>query len=179
MPTMPTMRTTPGMSRQSRLSRLLRTLLALALCVVGAIIVVTLRARGWTVLPDLVLLPVVAVALSRGWLAGALLGLAAGWVVDLVPPGSDPLGLTPLLYALAGALAGRGSRVGPVPVRWIAIVTLGAALVPVAGRALQSAWLGRQPDVAPTLLGLLATVIAAVLIVPPLVRIDRGSEPTW
>lgn len=159
--------------------RLLRTLLALALCVVAAVVVVTLRARGWTVVPDLVLLPVVAVALSRGWLAGALLGLAAGWVVDLVPPGGDPLGLTPLLYALAGALAGRGSRVGPVPVRWIAIVTLGAALVPAVGRLLQGAWLGRQLEVVPTLLGLLATVVAAVLIVPPLVRLDRGSEPSW
>lgn len=159
--------------------RLLRTLLALALCVVAAVVVVTLRARGWTVVPDLVLLPVVAVALSRGWLAGALLGLAAGWVVDLVPPGGDPLGLTPLLYALAGALAGRGSRAGPVPVRWIAIVTLGVALVPAVGRLLQGAWLGRQLEVVPTLLGLLATVVAAVLIVPPLVRLDRGSEPTW
>ena len=76
--------------------RLLRTLLALALPLVAAVLVVTLRARGWPVVPDLVLLPVVALALSRGWLAGALLGLAAGWVVDLVPPGGDPLGLPPL-----------------------------------------------------------------------------------
>ncbi len=159
--------------------RLLRTLLALALTLVAAVIVVTLRARGWPVVPHLVLLPVVALALSRGWLAGALLGLAAGWVVDLVPPGGDPLGLTPLLYALAGSLAGRGSRVGPVPVRWIAIVTLGAALVPAAGRLLQGAWLGRQLDAVPTALGLLATVLAAVLVVPPLLRLDRGSEPTW
>ena len=158
---------------------LLRTVLALALCVVGAVIVVTLRARGWAVVPDLVLLPVVAIALSRGWLAGALLGLAAGWIVDLVPPGGDPLGLTPLLYAVAGAVAGRGSRAGPVPVRWVAIVTLGAAAVPAAVRLLQGAWLGRQLDVAPTLLGLAATVVAAALIVPPLVRLDRGDEPTW
>ena len=154
-------------------------LLALALTLVAAVLVVTLRARGWPVVPDLVLLPVVALALSRGWLAGALLGLAAGWLVDLVPPGGDPLGLTPILYALAGSLAGRGSRVGPVPARWVAIVTLGAALVPAAGRLLQGAWLGRQLDVGPAALGVLATVLVAALVVPPLLRLDRGREAAW
>jgi rod shape-determining protein MreD len=159
--------------------RVLRAALALALVIAGAVLVVTLRARGWSVLPDLALLPVVALALSRGWLAGALLGLAAGWVVDLVPPGGDPLGLTPILYALAGSLAGRASRVGPVPVRWVAIVTCGAAAVPAAGRLLQGAWLGRQLDVVPTLTGLLASVVVGALIVPPLLRLDRGEEPAW
>ena len=157
----------------------LRTLLALALTLVAAVLVVTLRARGWPVVPDLALLPVVALALSRGPLAGALTGLAAGWLVDLVPPGGDPLGLTPLLYAVAGSLAGRGSRVGPVPVRWVAIVTLGAAAVPAVGRLLQGAWLGRQLDLAPAAWSLLATVLAAVLIVPPLLRFDRGDEAAW
>ena len=159
--------------------QLLRTLIALVLTLLAAVLVVTLRARGWPVVPDLVLLPVVALALSRGWLAGALLGLAAGWLVDLVPPGGDPLGLTPILYALAGSLAGRGSRVGPVPVRWVAIVTLGAALVPAAGRLLQGAWLGRQLDVLPAALGVLATVIVAAFVVPPLIRLDRGREAAW
>ena len=103
--------------------RLLRTVLALLLTLLAAVLVVTLRARGWPVVPDLVLLPVVALALSRGWLAGALLGLAAGWVVDLVPPGGDPLGLTPILYAVAGSLARRGARIGPGPAPWGAIGT--------------------------------------------------------
>ena len=129
--------------------RLLRTLLALALTLVAAVLVVALRARGWPVVPD------------------------------LVPPGGDPLGLTPILYALAGSLAGRGSRVGPVPVRWVAIVTLGAALVPAAGRLLQGAWLGRQLDVLPAALAVSATVLVAAFVVPPLIRLDRGREAAW
>ena len=56
--------------------------------------------------PDLVVLLVAASAVVRGPAQGALLGLAAGWVVDLVPPGGSPLGLTALLYAAAGATAG-------------------------------------------------------------------------
>ena len=80
---------------------------------------------------------------------------------------------------MAGAVPGRGSRIGPVPARWVAIVSLGAALVPVAGRLLQGAWLGRQLDVAQAALGLLATVVVAVLIVPPLIRLDRGREAAW
>ena len=131
--------------------RLVRTLLALALTLVAAVLVVTFRARGWPVVPDLVLLPVVALALSRGWLAGALLGLAAGWVVDLVPPGGDPLGLTPLLYAVAGSLAviamtlllrrmGLAGRIGLVV---IALSVLLVAVVPVVG----------APPIVPLLLG--------------------------
>lgn len=56
--------------------------------------------------PDLVILLVAASAVVRGPVHGALLGLAAGWVVDLVPPGGSPLGLTGLLYSVAGATAG-------------------------------------------------------------------------
>ncbi|NLJ55367.1 MAG: rod shape-determining protein MreD, partial [Intrasporangiaceae bacterium] len=67
----------------SDVGRHLRIVLALALCVVAAFVVVTLRARGWAVVPDLVLLPVIAVALTRGSAVGALSGIAAGWVVDL------------------------------------------------------------------------------------------------
>lgn len=160
------------------MGRHLRGVLALALCVVAAFVVVTVRARGWSVVPDLVLLPVVAVALTRGSAVGALAGLAAGWVVDLVPPGGEPLGLTALLYAAAGALAGRGTRLGPLPTRWVALVAVGAALVPAAGRLLQGAWLGQQTDLPRALTEVVVTVLVAIVVVPPLVRLDKGEE-SW
>jgi cell shape-determining protein MreD len=157
------------------MSVLVRTALALTLALVGAVLAVTLRARGWPVVPDLALIPVVAVALSRGWVAGALTGLAAGWMVDLVPPGGEPLGLTAVLYAVAGSLAGRGSRVGPVPGRWVAIVLLAAAAVPAVGGLLRAAWLGRPVEAAPSLLAVAATVVVGLLVVPPFVRLDRSE----
>jgi rod shape-determining protein MreD len=160
------------------MSVLLRTALALTLALVGAVVAVTLRARGWPVVPDLALIPVVAVALSRGWVAGALTGLAAGWMVDLVPPGGEPLGLTAVLYAVAGSLAGRGSRVGPVPGRWVAIVLLAAAAVPAVGGLLRAAWLGRPVEAAPSLIAVAATVVVGLLVVPPFVRLDRSERWT-
>ncbi|MGA8046139.1 MAG: rod shape-determining protein MreD [Dermatophilaceae bacterium] len=156
----------------------LRIAALLALALAGAVLVVALRARGWSAVPELALLPVVAFGLSRGWPAGAALGLVVGLLVDLVPPGGDPLGLTPILYALAGSLAGRASRVGPVPVRWVAIVVLGSAAVPVVGRLLLGAWQGQQLDLATAALTLAATVVAGVVLVPPLLRLDR-EEPAW
>jgi len=156
----------------------LRIAALIALALAGAVLVIALRARGWSALPDLALLPVLALGLSRGWPAGAALGLAVGWLVDLVPPGGDPLGLTPILYALAGSLAGRASRVGPVPVRWVAIVVLGAAAVPVVGRLLLGAWQGQQLDLATAALTIAATVVAGVVLVPPLLRLDR-EDPAW
>ena len=43
--------------------------------------------------PDLVLPVVVAAALLGGPVRGALVGLGAGWVVDLCPPGTPVLGI--------------------------------------------------------------------------------------
>src|SRR5690606_35554072 len=154
----------------------LRTATAFVLAIIAALIAVTLRARGWTVVPDLALLPVLALALSRSSIAGALLGLASGWVVDLVPHGGQPLGATALLYAVAGAIAGRGTRLGPLPTRWIALMSLAAASVPAAGRLLQGLWLGHQVDPTSAGLEVAATLVVAVIVVPPLVRIDKEDE---
>ncbi|KAB7743327.1 hypothetical protein GA707_14615 [Nostocoides sp. F2B08] len=156
----------------------LRIAALLALSLAGAVLVVALRARGWSAVPELALLPVIALGLSRGWPAGTALGLATGWLVDLVPPGGDPLGLTPILYALAGSLAGRASRVGPVPVRWVALVVLGSSAVPIAGRLLLGATQGQQLDLATAALTLASTTVAGIVLVPPLLALDRG-EPAW
>jgi rod shape-determining protein MreD len=91
-------------------------LLRAAAVLVAAVAVATVLPRfGLPVgfRPDLVVLLVAASAVLRGPAHGALIGLAAGWVVDLVPPGGSPLGLTALLYAAAGATAGMAHRTAP------------------------------------------------------------------
>jgi rod shape-determining protein MreD len=55
--------------------------------------------------PDLLLIVVVSLGLLRGSMAGAVLGFAAGLVVDLLV--LDTLGVTSLVLTLAGFWAGR------------------------------------------------------------------------
>lgn len=100
---------------------------ALLLLVLAALAAVTLGPRRGAVTPDLVLPVVVAGALLRGPTGGALVGLAGGWVVDLVPPGAAVLGTDALLYAAVGLLAGAGRRDGETSVAWVAVVGLAAA----------------------------------------------------
>ena len=73
---------------------------------------------AWGSCRTLVLPVVVAGALLSGPSSGALLGLAAGWVVDLMPPGSQVLGSSALLYAAAGLVTTRRA----FPFGWVAMV---------------------------------------------------------
>ena len=54
---------------------------------------------------DVLLLALIAIALSRGAVAGALLGFFGGMLLDVMT--LDTLGVTALLYALAGYWVGR------------------------------------------------------------------------
>lgn len=107
-------------------------LLLLALALVG---VLALGARGVVSPPDLVVLVVVGVALSAGSPTGALVGLVGGWLIDLAPPVSSPLGLSALGYALAGWVAGTARRRSghpwwwPLPVVTVAVIVSRAAPV--------------------------------------------------
>ena len=60
--------------------------------------------------PDLVLLAVVALALTGGPVAGAVTGFAAGLVFDLAPPESHVIGLSALVLCLLGYFCGLASR---------------------------------------------------------------------
>lgn len=143
------------------------------LLLAAAVAAVTVATRTPVVLPDLVLPVVVAGALLHGPSRGALLGLAGGWLVDLLPPGSAVLGTTALLYAACGLLAGAGRREGETPWGWVALVGAGAAVVSSAGRvvvALLSDAAVVWPEVGARLL-LTATLCAVV--VPLLVQAEQ------
>ena len=149
--------------------------LARALALVAAVVlVVALAARHLAPVPDLVLVLVVAWALLRGPVVGALGGLAAGWLLDLVPPGSGLLGAQALTYAAAGLLAGRFRVEGPVPAARVALVTLAASVLVEGVAALRA--LAVSAPVDPELLGLrcLLTATVAAAVVPILVRAERS-----
>lgn len=88
--------------------RIGRFVLAALLITLSVVIQVTILARlplpGAT--PDLVLVVVAAWALRRGSIEGAIVGFAAGLVLDLAPPSDGPLGLSALVLALVGYLVG-------------------------------------------------------------------------
>lgn len=140
----------------------------------AVLLVVTLGARHVAVLPDLALVLVVAWALLRGPVTGAAVGLAAGWLLDLVPPGSAHLGLQALAYAAAGALAGRARLEGPVAAPRVALVALGAAAV-VEGVGVVAALAVSAPvDLAAVLVQCLLTATVAAVVVPLVVAAERG-----
>lgn len=146
------------------------------LLLLAAVASVTLAARSQLTAPDLVLPVVVAGALRAGASRGALLGLAGGWLVDLMPPGSAVLGTAALLYAAAGLLAGAGRREGETPFGWVASVGAAAAVVVTAGRLVVAALTGApvQWPVVATQLGL--TAVLCAVVVPLLVRCEARLQ---
>jgi rod shape-determining protein MreD len=149
--------------------------LARAVALVAAVVlVVAVTTRHVELMPDLVLVLVVAWGLLRGPLVGAVAGLAGGWLLDLVPPGSELLGGQALVYAAAGLLAGRFRAEGPVSAPRVAVVALAASVVVEGAGALRALVVSAPVD--PALVGLrcLLTATAAALLVPVVVRAERA-----
>lgn len=140
----------------------------------AVLLVVTLAARHVSPVPDLVLVLVVAWALLRGPLAGAAVGLGAGWLLDLVPPGSTHLGLLALTYAAAGALAGRARVEGPVPAGRVAVVALAASAVVEGVGVLAALAVGAPVALDDVALSCLLTATVAAVVVPLVVGVERG-----
>ena len=152
------------------LAALLRGLAVL----VAVLLAVTLGARHVAVLPDLALVLVVAWALLRGPVAGAAAGLATGWLLDLVPPGSAHLGIQALTCAAAGAVAGRAGLAGPVAAPRVALVALGASAVVEGVGVLGALAVGAPVDLAGALVQCLLTATVAAVVVPLVVSAERG-----
>ena len=115
-----------------------------------------------------------ASAVVRGPAHGALLGLAAGWVVDLVPPGGSPLGLTALLYAAAGAVAGLFHRSASRSLVG-ALLGLAAATVVVELGGVCAAILGDGTmDLPAAATRTLVTLVVGLLALPVVLGVDRA-----
>lgn len=139
----------------------------------AAVLAPTLMPSGMPGRPDLVLLVVAAAALMRGPWTGAVVGLAGGWLWDLVPPGGEPLGASALAYAAVGALVGTARRWGrwsPL-VPWVATVA-GAALLQGARGLAAAAGVGVVHPV-DLLWSVAATALFALLLLPLLIGTER------
>lgn len=151
------------------------TLLMRGLAVlVAVLLVVTLGARHVPLVPDVVLVLVVAWALLRGPVSGAAVGLAAGWLLDLVPPGSAHLGVQALTYAAAGAFAGRVRLEGPVAAPRVAVVALGASAIVEGVGVLGALAVGSSVALGAVVVQCLLTATVAALVMPVVVAAERG-----
>lgn len=152
-------------------------LLRTAYVVVSALLTATLLPRlgvpaGWV--PDLVLVGVVATAVLRGPLHGALVGLAAGWVVELIPPVGSPLGLTALVTMLGGAVAGSFRRASSRSVLRAPLALLAATVVVLAGRLAAAAVAEGSVEPVDRVGTLIATVGVCLVVLPGLLALDRA-----
>ncbi len=150
---------------------LLRTLLLLA-----SVLLPSAWAAG-AARPDLVVLVVASAALTRGPLTGLLTGLAGGWLLDLVPPGAEPLGAGALTYAAVGAVLGATRRYAALSplVPWVAAV-LGSGLVLGVRWVAAAAGAGRaEPADLLRTWGL--TALVAGVLVPVLGALERRVRP--
>lgn len=154
------------------MSRLPGMLTRLMLLLVAALIPVLLP-DALPARPDLVLVVVAAAALLRGPATGALVGLTGGWIIDLVPPGGEPLGAAALAYLAAGALIGSARRYSG----WSPIVpmlaTAAGLLALLVVRAVSAAAGFGRAEPATLAWTLLVTMGAAVLLLPLLVGVER------
>ena len=134
---------------------------------------------------DLVLIVVIALALSRGPEFGAIAGFAGGLLLDVVPPADHTAGRWALAMALSGYVAGlirRETSTGPVG-------PVGVALTVVSGAALSfgvysaTGSLLHDPAVDwgafGVRLGIAAgyDVVAAILVIPIVMWVLRRVEP--
>lgn len=154
-------------------------LLRAAYTVVAALVVTTVLPRLGVpsrFVPDLVLIGVVATAVIRGRVHGALVGLAAGWVVELVPPVAKPLGLAALTLMVAGIVAGSFRRSSSRSLLRPVAALAAAAAVVIAGEGASAVVAEGNVDLTSTLsvLSTLAVTLAVgVALLPLMVIVDR------
>ena len=152
----------------------LLSLLRAGLVVLAAALSAVVLPRLGAVGPDLILLVVVPAALLGGPAKGALLGLGAGWTVDLMPPAATALGVAALTYAAAGAVSGLWHRDGGRSAFLPALATLAAASTVAAIGILRDATRGWPVPWVATGWSIVLTTGVGLAVVPLLIRAERG-----
>jgi rod shape-determining protein MreD len=158
------------------------TLRAAPLVFVAALVQVTALAGGRIVGAefDLLLITVVAIALLRGSVAGAVAGFLGGVLVDVMT--LSTLGVTSLLLTLAGYWAGRyGETTGRGRVYAAPVAAFAISLLVGIGAAALHFLLGDAVPASAVLTPLLPSAILAALVVFPVRRVARGvlGETLW
>jgi len=163
---------------------LARTLTALAAVVVALVLQVTLFPYvAWDgIVPNLVLLVVVAAALTRGPQFAAVLGFVAGVCLDLAPPADHVAGRWALALVLVGYLAGRVRQDQKPTTTTVVLTVAGASFIGTSVFALSGMLLGEPGS---GVGGVLTVVLVAVVwdvlltpfVLPPLMGMFRRLEP--
>ena len=152
----------------------LLSLLRAALFVLAATLSVVVLPRLGPIGPDIVLLVVVPAALLGGPAKGALVGLGAGWAVDLMPPAAAAIGVAALTYAAAGAVAGLWHRDGGRSALLPVLATLAATSTVAAVGILRAVTSGWPVSWAATGWSIGLTTAVGLVVVPLLIRVERG-----
>lgn len=162
----------------------LRTTVTAALVVLAVSLQVGLLANVAIsgVVPDLVLLVVVAVALVHGPSHGAAVGLLAGLVLDLAPPADHTAGRWALALVVVGYLAGivrddAGNSAVATVLTVAACVFVGASVFALTGLVLSDpgVTVSRALDV--LVVQVIYDVAVTPLVLPPIVAVLRRLEP--
>jgi rod shape-determining protein MreD len=166
------------------------TITALRVLAVGALVAITVALQISVfshfsfhgVVPDLVMLVVVAAALVRGPEYGALVGFAAGLVLDLAPPADHTAGRWALSFVLVGYLVGLARQQGRTSVfSTIAMVAAGAfvgtSVFALSGLVVRDPGVSVEAafEVVPLAVGY--DVLLTPLVVPLVLMLFRRLEP--
>lgn len=133
------------------------------------------------IVPDLVLLVVVAVGLKHGSETGMVLGFAGGLLLDLVPPADHVAGRWALALLVAGYVAGRLSA--EQPRRSVVVATVAAcsftatSLFELTGLVLRDPVVGVPVLLEAVVVALVLDVLLGLLVVPALLALDERLEP--
>lgn len=130
--------------------------------------------------PDLVILVVVAAALMQGPTTGLLTGLVGGWLLDLVPPGAEPLGASALAYAAVGLACGLSRRYAALSplVPWLVTALAAGVLLGVRGLA-AAAGVGHTV-ISDLWWTWVMTLLVSVIVLPMLLGAERFlRERRW
>jgi rod shape-determining protein MreD len=134
------------------------------------------------VVPNLVLLVVVAAGLTRGPELAALLGFVGGMAIDLVPPADNVAGRWALALVVVGYLAGRVRQDSSRSTVGVLVTVAASSFVATSLFAL-SGMLLRDPaiPVAEALrvipVALVYDLLLAPFVLPPAMRLFRRVRP--
>jgi rod shape-determining protein MreD len=134
------------------------------------------------VVPNLVLVVVIAFALARGPEYGVLVGFAAGLILDLAPPADHTAGRWALAFVVVGYLAGLARRDARASALAAVLVVaagsfIGTSLFALSGLLLQDPGVTFEGVMHVLPIALVYDVVLTPLVVPAVLALMRRLEP--